>query len=37
VDGVELFNIASVSITRYRWRGTNIPSPWPTAIINPTA
>jgi RNA-directed DNA polymerase len=37
VDGVELFNIASVAITRYRWRGTKIPSPWPTAIIEPTA
>lgn len=28
-DGVVLFNIASVSVTRYRWRGTTIPSPWP--------
>jgi RNA-directed DNA polymerase len=37
VDGVELFNIASVAITRYRWRGTKIPPPWPTAIIEPTA
>jgi len=36
VDEVELFNIASVPVTRYRWRGTKIPSPWPTAIIKPT-
>jgi RNA-directed DNA polymerase len=36
LDGVELFNIASVPVTRYRWRGTQIPSPWPTAIIKPT-
>jgi RNA-directed DNA polymerase len=35
VDGVELFNIASVPVTRYRWRGPRIPSPWPTTIIEP--
>jgi RNA-directed DNA polymerase len=27
-DGVELFNIASVRVTRYRYRGTRIPNPW---------
>jgi len=27
-DGIELFNIASVSVTRYRYRGSKIPSPW---------
>ncbi|MEW1914847.1 group II intron reverse transcriptase/maturase [Kitasatospora sp. NPDC085895] len=27
----ELFNPAKVSTTRYRYRGTVIPSPWPTA------
>jgi RNA-directed DNA polymerase len=27
-DGIELFNIASVPITRYRYRGTKIPNPW---------
>jgi RNA-directed DNA polymerase len=37
VDGIELFNIASVSVTRYRWRGTTIPSPWPAVIIEPPA
>jgi RNA-directed DNA polymerase len=37
VDGIELFNIASVSVTRYRWRGTTIPSPWPAVIIKPPA
>jgi hypothetical protein len=26
-DGIELFNIASVPVTRYRWR-SNIPAPW---------
>jgi RNA-directed DNA polymerase len=36
-DGVELFSIASVAVTRYRWRGTKIPLPWPTTDINPTA
>ena len=27
-DGIELFNIASVPVTRYRYRGVKIPSPW---------
>jgi RNA-directed DNA polymerase len=27
-DGIELFNIASVPVTRYRYRGSKIPSPW---------
>jgi len=27
-DGIELFNIASVPVTRYRYRGTKIPNPW---------
>jgi RNA-directed DNA polymerase len=36
-DGVELLSIASVSITRYRWRGTQIPTPWPIEIIEPVA
>jgi RNA-directed DNA polymerase len=27
-DGIELFNIASVPVTRYRWRGSRIPNPW---------
>lgn len=26
--GVELFNIAAVPVTRYRYRGSTIPSPW---------
>lgn len=28
VDGVELFNIASVPVIRYRYRGSKIPNPW---------
>lgn len=28
-DGIELFNLATVTVSRYRWRGTRIPSPWP--------
>jgi RNA-directed DNA polymerase len=28
VDGTELFNIAKVPITRYRYRGAQIPNPW---------
>ena len=27
-DGIELFNLAKVRITRYRYRGTKIPNPW---------
>lgn len=26
--GIELFNIASVPVTRYHYRGSKIPSPW---------
>jgi len=32
-DGVELRPIAAIPITRYRWRGAQIPTPWP-AIAN---
>jgi RNA-directed DNA polymerase len=32
--GIALFNISSVKVTRYRRRGSKIPSPWPAAIIN---
>jgi RNA-directed DNA polymerase len=28
VDGIELFNLATVPITRYRYRGVKIPNPW---------
>lgn len=27
-DGIELFNIASVPVTRYRYRGVKIPNPY---------
>jgi RNA-directed DNA polymerase len=27
-DGTELFNMASVTVTRYRWRGNRIPNRW---------
>ena len=27
-DGIELFNLESVAVTRYRWRGNTIPNPW---------
>jgi RNA-directed DNA polymerase len=32
-DGVELFNFAKVPITRYRYRGTQIPNLW--ILANP--
>ncbi|KFG01301.1 DNA polymerase [Streptomyces scabiei] len=28
VDGVELFDMAAVPVTRYRYRGSKIPNPW---------
>jgi RNA-directed DNA polymerase len=30
-DGIELFNLASVRISRYRYRGNTIPNPWTLA------
>jgi RNA-directed DNA polymerase len=33
-DGIELFNIASVPVTRYRYRGNKIPNPW--TVLNHT-
>ena len=30
-DGIELFNLAKVPITRYRYRGNTIPNPWTLA------
>jgi RNA-directed DNA polymerase len=30
-DGIEMFNPAAVPITRYRYRGNNIPNPWALA------
>jgi RNA-directed DNA polymerase len=29
-DGIEYQPIAAIHVTRYRWRGTTIPHPWPT-------
>ncbi len=31
-DGIELFNLAKVPVTRYQYRGDKIPSPWATAV-----
>jgi len=31
MDGISLFNPASIPITRYRYRGTTIPNPWTSA------
>jgi RNA-directed DNA polymerase len=28
-DGIEYRPIAAIPVTRYRWRGTTIPNPWP--------
>ncbi len=28
VDGIELFNLTTVPVTRYRYRGNTIPTPW---------
>lgn len=35
-DGIELFSLATVAVTRYTYRGNRIPSPWPhTRLGNP--
>lgn len=35
LDGIELFDIASVPVSRYRYRGSKIPTPWPPTVITP--
>ncbi len=37
LEGIELFNLGSVSVTRYRVRGNHIPSPWTAEVVTPTA
>jgi RNA-directed DNA polymerase len=36
LDGVRLFNLGTMPITRYRYRGNSIPTPWPDAVTGPT-
>lgn len=31
VDGITMFDTATIPITRYRWRASNIPTPWANA------
>lgn len=33
VDGVMLFNPSTIPVTRYRYRGTKIPTPWAAKLI----
>ncbi|MFI0772721.1 group II intron reverse transcriptase/maturase [Streptomyces sp. NPDC021218] len=35
LDGITLFHLGKVPITRYRYRGNSIPSPWPDALTDP--
>ncbi|MFD4611343.1 group II intron reverse transcriptase/maturase [Streptomyces sp. NPDC058440] len=35
LDGITLFHLGKVPITRYRYRGNSIPSPWPDALSDP--
>ncbi|MEV6862890.1 group II intron reverse transcriptase/maturase, partial [Streptosporangium subroseum] len=35
LEGITLFSLATVPITRYRYRGNSIPSPWPDALAGP--
>jgi RNA-directed DNA polymerase len=37
LDGVALFDISTVTVTRYRWRGTRIPIPWEARGIETAA
>ena len=32
-DGISLFNPQEIAITRYRWRGSRIPTPWPSTLL----
>jgi RNA-directed DNA polymerase len=32
-DGIMLFNPQDIEITRYRWRGSSIPPPWPSTLL----
>jgi RNA-directed DNA polymerase len=36
LDGTALFSLATVPVTRYRYRGNAIPSPWPEALQDPS-
>jgi RNA-directed DNA polymerase len=36
LDGIRLFDLGRVSITRYRYRGNSIPIPWPDTMTGPT-
>jgi RNA-directed DNA polymerase len=36
LDGIQLFHLSTVPITRYRYRGNSIPTPWPDALTSPT-
>jgi len=38
IDGITLFDLGTVTVTRYRYRGNKIPSPWDSQLkTNPTA
>ncbi|MFI8086610.1 group II intron maturase-specific domain-containing protein [Kitasatospora sp. NPDC086009] len=37
LDDVQLFDISAVTVSRYRWRSSRIPSPWPVKIATKTA
>jgi len=32
IDGIALFNMATVPVTRYRHRGSKIPNPWVPSV-----
>lgn len=37
LDGIELFNISSMPVSRYRYRGNKIPTPWAPREVIPVA
>lgn len=37
LDGIELLDIASVPVGRYRYRGSKIPTPWTPTVVTPMA
>jgi RNA-directed DNA polymerase len=36
-NGIVMFDTAQVEVTRYRWRSSNIPTPWTSTVAAPAA
>jgi len=36
-NGIVMFDTTTVAVTRYRWRASNIPTPWTSTTATPAA